>query len=54
MLVVAPVIARIEVNRVSSKRPGVFITCRTTCRLADDGMLAVDGEATVLIPHSST
>lgn len=45
----ALVTARTEIVKAVPKSKGTFITCATTCTLAD-GSLAVTGEATVLIP----
>jgi len=46
----SPVTARMEVVQSDSKRKGVLLTCSTTCVL-EDGTLAVDGHARVLVPH---
>jgi hypothetical protein len=48
------VVARIEVLKVEEKRLGLLLTCSTQVRLGDsEGLLAVDGEAEVLIPHKN-
>jgi hypothetical protein len=46
------VVARMEVLKVEEKRLGLLLTCSTQVRLGDrEGLLAVDGEAEVLIPN---
>lgn len=42
--------ARMEIIKSEERRKGVLLTCSTECRLSD-GTIAVEGEATVLIPH---
>jgi acyl dehydratase len=44
-----PIIARIEVVEVK-RAPLHLATCRTTVRKAKDGVVALDGEAVVLLP----
>jgi hypothetical protein len=50
----ATVVARMEVLKVEEKRLGLLLTCSTQVRLGDrEGLLAVDGEAEVLIPNKN-
>ena len=49
------VIARMQILEMEERRSGLMIKCSTTCTLADgganNGAVAVDGEAKVLIPR---
>ena len=49
------VIARMQILEMEERRSGLMIKCSTTCTLADgganNGAIAVDGEAKVLIPR---
>ena len=42
--------ARMEVINVEDRRIGQILTCSTVCHRAD-GLVAVEGEAKVLIPR---
>jgi len=46
----APVTARMEVIQSDEKRKGHLLTCSTQCTL-QDGSVAIDGLARVLVPH---
>ena len=48
----AEVTARMEIIKSEERRKGVLLTCSTECRLSD-GTIAVEGEATVLIPYKT-
>lgn len=46
------VTARMEVLSTEDKRKGVLLTCSTQC-LQEDGKVAVDGRAKVLVPYAT-
>jgi 3-hydroxybutyryl-CoA dehydratase len=49
-----PVVAKMTVVRVDDwKRRGLLVTCSTVCTTSD-GLVAIDGEAKVLIPPAAT
>ena len=48
----AKILARVDVIKVDKKSKGSFVTCKTVVTLPEQrGILAVDGEAVVLIPN---
>ena len=47
-----PVTAKMEVMTADEKRKGTLLTCSTQV-LLEDGAVAVQGEAQVLVPHES-
>lgn len=46
----APILARMEIKEIQKKKKGDLLICSTQCFL-ENGELAVDGEASVLLPY---
>ena len=50
----APVAATMTVTQVDDwKRRGLLVTCTTVCTVVGDGVVAIDGEAKVLVPPTA-
>jgi 3-hydroxybutyryl-CoA dehydratase len=47
------VTARMKILSIDERKIGSFITCSTTCEI-DGNIVAVEGEAKVLLPKSSS